>query len=612
MISSNNGEGELPGFCTRIGGGEFSAFINNNGEGENNPQELITKSGKLGINNNNVGNRGLKKGPWTAEEDAILMEYVRKHGEGNWNAVQRNSGLNRCGKSCRLRWANHLRPNLKKGSFTPQEERLIIELHAKMGNKWARMANLLPGRTDNEIKNYWNTRIKRHQRQGLPLYPPDIQPQQYFQPAVNSHHQFPPINNNFAFQSDVEHPSTHDASSSINVLPLFEYPEQHQHLQQQQQHQQQHHHYSSSTPSTPTPAPFTFQTQTHVSPLPSPSSISHNNMSHVAPTHHHIPTLALLDFSFPRPTPILQSPNRFKRFASCGDIANSLEETNNNHTPPHSHHFPSLSAAPPLPPHPNNNIAHFTNFHHQPPRAYNNNNLLLSNNISSDQFHQEIQKENEEMCSLLATISRQLPSSHNYGDVTLVHPGQSNTTQFHMDSKHDENNNNNNDNNMMMMMNKDKAHNILLATTIANGGSLYGGLMEDVWEDANGNSIEHNNNSLYMQHGQHDQVNEVNSVMSPIDQKNNNVVETDISDDDELSKLIEGHEITQTNHRKFYGESGDQTGSNDPSSVVTTEDRVNFDLHHMFSFLPASTTTTPDPDNPPVKNCSWDNLPEIC
>lgn len=95
----------------------------------------------------NGGGRGgseegaAKKGPWTAAEDAILMEYVRKHGEGNWNSVQRNSGLLRCGKSCRLRWANHLRPNLKKGSFSPEEERLIIQLHAKLGNKWARMAS---------------------------------------------------------------------------------------------------------------------------------------------------------------------------------------------------------------------------------------------------------------------------------------------------------------------------------------------------------------------------------------------------------------------------------------------------------------------------------------
>nr|XP_016484620.1 PREDICTED: transcription factor GAMYB-like isoform X1 [Nicotiana tabacum]XP_016484621.1 PREDICTED: transcription factor GAMYB-like isoform X2 [Nicotiana tabacum] len=123
---------------------------------------------------NTGGGLPLKKGPWTSAEDAILVDYVTKHGEGNWNAVQKHSGLARCGKSCRLRWANHLRPDLKKGAFTPEEERRIIELHAKMGNKWARMAADLPGRTDNEIKNYWNTRIKRRQRAGLPVYPPDI------------------------------------------------------------------------------------------------------------------------------------------------------------------------------------------------------------------------------------------------------------------------------------------------------------------------------------------------------------------------------------------------------------------------------------------------------
>lgn len=130
------------------------------------------------INESNEGSYGegvvMKKGPWTSAEDSILVDYVKKHGEGNWNAVQKHSGLFRCGKSCRLRWANHLRPNLKKGSFTAEEERLIIELHAKMGNKWAQMAAHLPGRTDNEIKNYWNTRIKRRQRAGLPLYPPEV------------------------------------------------------------------------------------------------------------------------------------------------------------------------------------------------------------------------------------------------------------------------------------------------------------------------------------------------------------------------------------------------------------------------------------------------------
>ncbi|KAK2354253.1 transcription factor MYB33 [Trifolium repens] len=116
----------------------------------------------------------MKKGPWTSAEDDILANYVKKNGEGNWNAVHKHTGLLRCGKSCRLRWANHLRPNLKKGTFTAGEEQLICELHAKMGNKWARMASFLPGRTDNEIKNYWNTRIKRRNRAGLPLYPPEV------------------------------------------------------------------------------------------------------------------------------------------------------------------------------------------------------------------------------------------------------------------------------------------------------------------------------------------------------------------------------------------------------------------------------------------------------
>ncbi|XP_049379760.1 transcription factor GAMYB-like isoform X1 [Solanum stenotomum] len=106
----------------------------------------------------------LKKGPWIKAEDAILMDYVAKYGEGNWSSVHRRTGLARCGKSCRLRWANHLKPDLKKGAFTQEEEELIIEMHAKIGNKWARMAAEFPGRTDNDIKNFWNTRLKRQRR----------------------------------------------------------------------------------------------------------------------------------------------------------------------------------------------------------------------------------------------------------------------------------------------------------------------------------------------------------------------------------------------------------------------------------------------------------------
>jgi myb proto-oncogene protein len=110
-------------------------FINNNNNNNNNV-EVDIDSSKDDVD----AKTGMKKGPWTPQEDMILIEYVNKHGEGNWNSVQKNSGLLRCGKSCRLRWANHLRPNLKKGSFTEDEEKIIIELHAKLGNKWARMA----------------------------------------------------------------------------------------------------------------------------------------------------------------------------------------------------------------------------------------------------------------------------------------------------------------------------------------------------------------------------------------------------------------------------------------------------------------------------------------
>ncbi|XVF20300.1 hypothetical protein REPUB_Repub11eG0186300 [Reevesia pubescens] len=131
----------------------------------------------------------VKKGPWSPEEDSKLKDYIEKFGTGgNWIALPQKAGLKRCGKSCRLRWLNYLRPNIKHGEFTDEEDRVICSLFASIGSRWSIIAAQLPGRTDNDIKNYWNTKLKKK------LMAMTSQSQRKPPPfPSSSHHQTPPV-----------------------------------------------------------------------------------------------------------------------------------------------------------------------------------------------------------------------------------------------------------------------------------------------------------------------------------------------------------------------------------------------------------------------------------
>ncbi|KAK4786883.1 hypothetical protein SAY86_010716 [Trapa natans] len=109
--------------------------------------------------------RESNRGAWTTEEDRKLAQVIEVHGPRRWKMVAAKAGLNRCGKSCRLRWLNYLRPNIKRGNISDQEEDLILRLHKLLGNRWSLIAGRLPGRTDNEIKNYWNSHLSKKIKQ---------------------------------------------------------------------------------------------------------------------------------------------------------------------------------------------------------------------------------------------------------------------------------------------------------------------------------------------------------------------------------------------------------------------------------------------------------------
>ncbi|KAL5714474.1 Transcription factor myb14 [Ranunculus cassubicifolius] len=108
---------------------------------------------------------GLRRGAWTPEEDSLLTKYITRYGIWNWTQIPKYAGLSRCGKSCRLRWLNYLRPNIRRGNFTREEDVFIVRMHQKLGNRWSVMAANLAGRTDNEIKNHWHTHLRKCQKE---------------------------------------------------------------------------------------------------------------------------------------------------------------------------------------------------------------------------------------------------------------------------------------------------------------------------------------------------------------------------------------------------------------------------------------------------------------
>ncbi|KAI3799537.1 hypothetical protein L1987_34836 [Smallanthus sonchifolius] len=196
----------------------------------------------------------VKKGPWSPEEDEKLKDYIQTHGTGgNWIALPQKAGLRRCGKSCRLRWLNYLRPNIKHGEFSDDEDKVICALFASIGSRWSIMAAQLPGRTDNDIKNYWNTKLKKKMMNSFVSMPEIRKPIHHLQPYNSS--------TNYSYPSLS---SFHTSNININA-PL------------------------SSSPSLP-PSPYIYSTHTsryHDQTLSIPSSPSTAAAAAVSDHHNH-------------------------------------------------------------------------------------------------------------------------------------------------------------------------------------------------------------------------------------------------------------------------------------------------------------------------------------
>ncbi|XP_031493320.1 transcription factor MYB1-like [Nymphaea colorata] len=108
-----------------------------------------------------AGAADIRRGAWSKEEDCLLKKCVEKYGEGKWHLVPQRAGLERCRKSCRLRWLNYVSPNIKRGRFSIDEEDLIVRMHRLLGNRWSLIAGRMLGRTANDVKNYWNSYLAK-------------------------------------------------------------------------------------------------------------------------------------------------------------------------------------------------------------------------------------------------------------------------------------------------------------------------------------------------------------------------------------------------------------------------------------------------------------------
>ncbi|MED6225136.1 Myb- protein [Stylosanthes scabra] len=189
----------------------------------------------------------VRKGPWTVEEDLILINYIANHGEGVWNSLAKAAGLKRTGKSCRLRWLNYLRPDVRRGNITPEEQLLIMELHAKWGNRWSKIAKHLPGRTDNEIKNFWRTRIQKHIKQAE-----NFQSQQSNSSDHDHHHHHHHLNDNNYHHNSYASTSSH-VSNMAEAMEISYSPPTYQGTTLEPPfttHNHNHHHHHHQYPST--------------------------------------------------------------------------------------------------------------------------------------------------------------------------------------------------------------------------------------------------------------------------------------------------------------------------------------------------------------------------